>query len=128
MKKRTLHPDIKAAVDNRLTAAISAANYRITLNTQKQNARLKLEKDLTFSLSGGIFNISPELISFVQALIFMGHKEFVMLDVNKNPIEISDLQDFQEQIVGRYAECMNEFLVEFKSIQKARTTKALLGE
>lgn len=121
-----MNPDIKAAIDARLEAALANSNYRITLNNQKQNARLKLERDLTYSINGGIFAVSPELISFAQALISRGATSAIMLDINKNPIEITDLEEFTEQVMERYYECMNEFLAEFKSIQKARTTKTLI--
>lgn len=126
MTKKT-NPDIQAAIDTRLVDAVAAANYRITLNNQKQNARLKLQKDLTYSVNGGIFSITPELISFVAALITMGKDETVLLDVNKNPIEIADLEEFQDTIVGIYHECTNQFLVDFKAINKQRTAKALVG-
>ena len=122
-----MNPDIQAAIDERLEAAIASSNYRITLNNQKQNARLKLERDLTFSINGGIFPTTPELSSFVQALRALGKDSAILLDVNKNPIEISNLEEFLENLVERYFECMNEYLVEFKAIQKARTTKAVVG-
>lgn len=121
-----MNPDIKAAIDGRLEAAIASANYRITLNNQKQNARLKLERDLTYAANGGIFAVTPELISFVHVLVSMGKDSGILLDVNKNPIEIESLPAFLESVIERYHECMNEFLVEFKSLQRARTTKSLV--
>lgn len=124
----TFNPDLQAAIDARLADALATANYRITLNNQKQNARLKLQKDLTYSVNGGIFNITPELISFVSALISNGKDEAILLDANKNPIEIENLQDFFDVLMEKYYQCMNDFLVEFKSIQKTRTAKALIGE
>lgn len=123
-----MNPDITAATDARLEEALASSNYRITLNTQKQNARLKLERDLTFSINGGIFPATPELISFLQALRSLGKTSTILLDINKNPIEIENLEEFLESIVERHFECMNEYLVEFKAIQKARTTKTLVGE
>ena len=123
-----LHPDLQAAIDARLNDAIAAANYRLTLTNQKHNARLKLQKDLIYAKNGGMFSISPELISFVQTLIDMGKEDAILLDVNKNPVEITDLQDFQEAIVAQYYERMNDFLYEFKSLQKSRTAKSVIGE
>lgn len=122
-----MNPDIKAAIDERLEAALASSNYRITLNNQKQNARLKLERDLTYATNGGIFVVSPELISFTRTLISIGKTGAIMLDINKNPIEITDLEQFFEGLIERYYECMNEFITEFKSIQKARSAKALVG-
>jgi hypothetical protein len=122
-----MNPDITAAIDKRLEDALANSNYRITLNLQKQNAKLKLERDLTYATNGGIFSVSPELISFVHTLISMGKENGILLDVNKNPVELPNLQEFLDNLIERYYECMNEYLVEFKSIQKARTTKALVG-
>jgi len=119
---------IDAAIDERLNAAIAASNYRITLNNQRQNARLALQKGLTYAVNGGVFNIDATLISLVQSLISMDKESAILLDVNQNPVEIENLQDFQESIVEIYYEKMNEFLAEFKSIQKSRTAKALIGE
>lgn len=123
-----MNPEFQAAIDERLEAALATANYRITLNTQKQNARLRLERELTYSAHGGIFAITPELISFLQTLIQLGKSSTILLDMNKNPIEIPDIAQLLESVVERYYECMNEFIVEFKSIQRARSTKALVGE
>lgn len=125
--KRNLQPEFRAAIDTRLEDAVSKANYRITLNNQIQNARLKAEKGLTYSLNGGIFKISPDLISFVQTLLTLGQEDVILLDINKNPIEVSDLSEFQQEIVGRYYETMNEFLSEFKTIRQKRTTEALIS-
>jgi hypothetical protein len=58
----------------------------------------------------------------------MGKEDAILLDVNKNPVEITDLQDFQDSIVAQYYERMNDFLYEFKSLQKSRTAKAVIGE
>lgn len=121
-------PEMQAVIDDRLNEAVAAANYRLTLTTQKNNAKLKLQKDLIFAKNGGMFNVSQELISFVQALITFGKSDAVLLDINKNPIEITDLQDFLETIIDQYYECTNDYLHEFKSLQKARTAKALVGE
>jgi len=111
----------------RLSQAIATANYRITLNNQKQNARLKLNKDLTYAINGGIFLITTALLSFTSTLVLQGKTEIIMLDNNNNPIEITDLIAFNETILDKYYEHMNEFLYEFKQINKSRTP-ALVGE
>jgi hypothetical protein len=115
------------ANQERLSQAIATANYRITLNNQKQNARLKLKKDLTYATNGGIFLITPELLSFTSTMVLQGKTEIIMLDINSNPIEILDLVAFNETILDKYYEIMNEFLFEFKQINKSRTP-ALVGE
>lgn len=121
-------PDLQGAIDERLSEALASANYRITLNIQKQNALLKLQRNLTHSTNGGTFNVTPELISFVATLISRGRTETILLDVNNNPIEISDLESFLETIMDIHYECLNEYLVDIRSIVKSRTPKAIVGE
>lgn len=118
--------DLDAAVDERLVAAIDRANYQITLNAQKQNARLKLDTDLVYAAHGGLFKADPALISFVEVLLNRDQEDAVLMDVNKNPIHIPDLRDFQDSLLERYYQATNEFLAEFKKIQKARKTESLV--
>lgn len=120
------HPDLQAAIDERLQAALAQSNYRITLVNQKQNALLKLQKNSMYSINGGTFSITPELISFVTSLLHLGKDEAILLDINKNPISIVDLQDFADTIVQVYYEHMNDYWFEIKSITKNRNTKGLI--
>lgn len=121
------NPDLGAAIDERLEKAIERANYQITLGTQKRNSRLKLELELKFATNGGLFQVSPELISFVQTLINRGHDDAILIDVNHNPIFIENLEDFQEKIIEQYYQALNEFLAEHRRIQKSRKPEALVS-
>lgn len=122
------NPDLQVAVDARLSEAVEAARYRTTLNMQKKNALLKLQRDLTLALNGGTFTASQELISFLSSLLWAGKTDVVLLDSNDNPIDIADLETFFEKVTDTYYEAMNEYLVTIKGINKLRTTKALVGE
>ena len=124
----TANIDLQSAIDTRLQDALASANLRISLNNQKNNARLKLQNDLLYSTNGGTFYISQHLISFISALITCGKTEAIVIDNNSNPIEITDLNAFQENILDVYYQGTNEFLTEFKSIQRSRTVKAAVGE
>jgi hypothetical protein len=114
------------AMDERLQAALSASNYQISLRTLRAQAKQRLQQATTFSLNGGTFQATPELISFVQTLINLHQEKSVLLDVNKNPIEV-ELEPFLEKSVELYQEAHNDYLIEYKQIQKSRTTKAVVG-
>lgn len=124
--KKTNH-DLQAAIDKRLEEALIHANYRITLNIQKQNARLKLENALIYATAGGTFHINPSLISFVAALTSSGKTSVTLLDVNANPIQIEDLLEFHQKILDIYSEALNDYTIQIKTLGKARTTKAIAG-
>jgi hypothetical protein len=119
--------DLQAAIDTRLEEALVHANYRTTLNIQKQNARLKLENALVYATSGGTFQINPALISFAAALVTGGKTSVTLLDVNANPIQIEDISEFYQKILDIYSEALNDYTIQIKTLGKARTTKAVVG-
>ena len=108
-------------VDERLAKALEASNYRLTLNVQRENSRLKLKNHLTYAANGGIFKITQEFISFIFALS-QSKESGVILDSNENPVKIDNLEDFYEEILSIYQEGMNEYLIEFEKFKKLRTT------
>ena len=112
---------IESAVDERLAVALDASNYRLTLNIQRENSKLKLKNHLVYSQNGGIFKITQDFISFIFALS-QSKKSAVVLDSNENPVKIDDLVDFYENILDIYQEGMNDYLIEFEKFKKLRTT------
>jgi hypothetical protein len=116
---------LQEALDNRLQDALDFSNYRITLYNQKQLLKQKLDEQLTISINGGIIKVSQELISFIGYIISMGKNDVILLDINKNPIFIDDLNAFHKDIIAKYYQSMNDYLVEFKNMQKARNVKSL---
>ena len=116
------------SIDPKLAQALEVSNYRVSLANQRKNARLKLNRFLTYPKNGGVFFVTPELISFVNTLIIHGKESTILLDTNENPIEITDLETFFEEVYDRYYQAMNDFLIEHKEIQKSRTIKKLVFE
>ena len=112
---------VTTAIDERLAQALEASNYRLTLNIQRENSKLKLLTRLVYSEGGGIFKITPDFIAFVFALS-QNKKSGVILDTNDNPIKIESLEDFFENILEVYYEGTNDYLSEFEKFKKLRTT------
>lgn len=112
---------IADVVDEKLAKALDASNYRLTLNVQRENSKLKLKNHLVYSINGGIFKISQEFISFIFA-ISQSKPSAVVLDSNENPIKIEDLASFYEEILELYQEGMNDYLLDFEKFKKLRTT------
>ena len=116
---------IENIVDDKLAQALEASNYRLTLNIQRENSKLKLKTHLTYSMNGGIFRISQDFISFIFALSQGKKNSAVVLDINDNPIKIDDLSDFYEEVISIYQEGMNEYLSEFEKFKSLRTPSKL---
>ena len=111
---------------SKLTKALEFSNYRLTLNVQHNALRSKVQTLLSYSINGGTFEISQMLISFIQTLITQGHTKAVLLDVYNNPIEITVLDDFLEEILSRYFEATNEYHAEYSKIKKSRKVHKLI--
>lgn len=110
-------------MDDRLTKALEYSNYKVTVFRQKQNLKLRLENLLTYAYNGGMFKISQELISFIDALLRKEVNEVVLVDSRENPVKINDLQDFYDTILGLYFEATNEYHLEYEKLRKARSVK-----
>jgi hypothetical protein len=115
-------------MDPKLERALESSQYRETLNNQMQALKSQVEVKLMYSINGGTFSVSPELITFVELLISKGQTESVLLDINRTPILITDLKDFQTNILSRYYEVTNDYLTQYEKIRKARSVNKIVGK
>lgn len=115
-------------MDDRLEKALEFANYRVGLFNQKENIKLKMETMLSYGINGGIFKATPELISFITLISSHGKDTVVLIDINGNPIEITDLDLFKNELLSRYFEATNYYHVEYTKLRKARSVKDQYSE
>lgn len=114
-------------MSERLTKALEFANYRLTLNNQITALRSKVQTKLIYSINGGTFTISRDLITFVESLIRKDYNsDVVLIDNFQNPIMIEDLEDFLENISSKYFEVTNDFHAEYIKLRQARKVQKLL--
>lgn len=111
---------------NKLSKALEFANYRTTLNIQHNNMKARVQTVLNYSVNGGTFKITHELISFVNLLLQRELTESVLLDVYNNPIHIDNLEDFLEELLSRYFEAVNEYYADYSKLRKSRKVHKLL--
>ena len=115
-------------MDDRIKKAIEFANYRKSLFNSKENLKIKVDSILTHATNGGLFKSSPELISFVKLIIDSGKESIVLIDVNGNPIEITDLSVFYEDLLDKYFRATNLYHAEYTKLKKARSVKDQMAE
>jgi hypothetical protein len=114
-------------MDPRLKNALEFSDFRSSLNLQRQQLKDRLESDLVYGYNGGIFKIDTQLISFLELLLEKGKTEnFPLLDSNKNPIMIENVEKFRDEITDRYFTAVNSYYLENEKIKKSRTFKKLL--
>ncbi len=113
-------------MDERLTAALARGNYQITAFEQRQNFKIRVKLMLMHSVNGGLFKITLDLITFVDLLIRRGKTEIILLDSRDNPIKITDLSTFLDQLLEIYQEATNEYHLEYEEFKKKRTVVSLV--
>jgi|TARA_R110000744_G_scaffold378526_1_gene494787 hypothetical protein len=113
-------------MDERLERALEFGNYRTTVSNQKRNVIARMQTLQLVHHSNGSFTANPNTISFVQTLISVGKTSSVILDTKENPIEITDLTEFLELLVGAYTEGVNEYKVQMDKLKKSRNIKKIM--
>lgn len=115
-------------MDERLSKALEFSNFRVSLFNKKENIRLKMDSICSYAVNGGIFKADPQTITFVKLVLDSGRDAVVLIDVNGNPIEITDIRSLYEELTSRYFQATNFYHVEYDKIKKARSVRSLFPE
>ena len=107
-------------MDKRIEQALEFSNFRISLFDKKESIKLKKDSLLCYALNGRIFTANIELITFIKAMIDSGKEKVVVLDINDNPLEITNLQNFYDELYTRYSQAMNYYNAEYENLRKSR--------
>lgn len=95
---------------------IDQARARFDHQAARRCLREKYQAKLNFAHAGGMFQASPEMISFLN---LYRDQIIVLEDLYHNPVEVivNDLLDRMQQ---RWQEQMNAWYAEYKSIESQR--------
>jgi hypothetical protein len=114
-------------MDQQLKQALDFANYQQTFSIQKKVLKERMAAKLTYGFNGGLFRIDRTLLTFVDMLCAKDRlTDVVLLDVNQNPVLISDVQAFCDEIFSRYFEVTNEYFAQYQQIKKSRSVEKLI--
>jgi hypothetical protein len=114
-------------MEDLLKRALEFSNYRQTLSIQKKVLKEKINAQLTYGYGGGIFKIDRPLIVFVQMLIDQGRvQDIPLLDVNDNPIMVSNMEQFRDEIMDRYFSALYDYYEKDQAIRKSRSVEKLV--
>jgi len=113
-------------MDEKLSKALEFGNYSATLDNQKRMLHEKFVTDTLYFVSGGQFTINKELINYCQTLVSNDQSTVILLDDNGIPIEISDVQEFQTEILDKHFTALNELYTEYKKLEKSRSVDGLV--
>jgi len=115
-------------MDEKLEKALAAANHRLNLLNLKENLKIKFDTIVTYATNGGIFKATRELIVFVKIIIDSNRSTVVLIDENGNPIEITDIPNFYENLLDKYFQATNYYHYEYTKLKKIRSSAELFSE
>jgi hypothetical protein len=113
-------------MDQRLSDALAFANYRLTLQVQRQNILARVETALLITHQGAVFRASLELISFV-GLMAIRDDDLYVDDNSGNCHRIEDKNQFLDLLVKTYNNANKIKLEEQQKLKSARTTAKIVG-
>lgn len=112
--------------DKKLNEALAFANYRLTLQVQRQNIEARVEAALLISYNGAMFKASQELINFVGLRTIRG-EQILVEDNSNNVTVIDDGNDFLKTLLNAYDSAMQLKQEEQKRLKSARSTAKIVG-
>lgn len=107
-------------MDQRLKEALEYSNYRLSLATHKKNIRLRAEAIQLVSDSGGMFRANEQLVLWLDYLVRAGASQYVLLDINDQPVMIKDLAALRDRLYDAHTKSMNLMHAETEKIKRAR--------
>ena len=112
--------------DKKLNEALAFANYRLTLQIQRQNIEARVEAALLVSCNGAIFKATQSLINFVSLRVTR-NEQILVEDNSNNVIIIEDGNNFLKILLDAYDSAMQLKQEEQKRLKSARSTAKIVG-
>jgi hypothetical protein len=114
-------------MDKRLEKALDFSNYMITLENQKRILKEQYQNNIIFYFGGGQFTATQQLLSFCHSLVLLEQPSAVLIDDNDIPIEIENLDEFTDNVIGVYWKAANTYLIEYNKLRSNRTIEGIIG-
>jgi hypothetical protein len=94
---------------------ISHARTRFEHAAAKRLLKEKYQAKFTFAYGGGMWQAGPELLTTLKCCTGTA----VILDLYENPVQVN-AEEFYEQVLQRWQEQLNAWLVEYEQLNKNR--------
>jgi hypothetical protein len=114
-------------MDEKLKKALEISNLSTVLNDQKRLLKESFLDKIVIYKNGGIFTISPELINFTQNALNRDLTSVVLVDDNTLPVEITDLEEFVDDIYDIYFTATNKYYQDYKELTKNRSVEKIIN-
>ncbi len=105
---------------------LSYKNSMRNFNLNKKVMQDKVSNGLIFYQNGGTFNITQELIGFLNYLVQSGKTTVNILDKNNIPINITDVATFLEKVSEQYFYVLNFYYEEYEQLRSSTNIEIAL--
>jgi len=105
---------------------LSYRNTMRTFNLNKKVMQDKVSSILIHHENGGSFDITQELIGFLNYAVQNNKTSIVVLDRNNLPIKINDISKLLETISSKYFEAINDFYIQYEQLRSSSNIKVAL--
>ena len=94
---------------------ISHSRARFDHATARRVLKEKYQAKFTFAHAGGLWQAGPELLTTLKCCT----GDVVILDLYEAPVRVN-AEEFYEQVLQRWQEQLNAWLVEYEELNKKR--------
>ena len=94
---------------------IAHARARFEHESSKRNLKEKYQAKFVFAHAGGMWQAGPELLTTLKCCTGF----VVVPDLYENPVRV-DAEEFYEQVLQRWQEQLNAWLVEYEQLNRNR--------
>jgi hypothetical protein len=94
---------------------ITHARARFDHAAARRTLKEKYQAKLTFAHAGGMWSAGPELLTTLKCC----SGTVVILDLYENPVQVNT-EEFYEQVLQRWQEQLNAWLVEYEELNQNR--------
>ena len=115
-------------MDEALEKALDFSNFTVTLNAQKRILHDKYSDELVMYSNNGKFTITKEILNFCFMLVSTNINKTVIIDDNRTPIQIDDVEAFMLQATQHFTDANNMYLDEYKALSTKRSVEGLVDE
>ena len=113
-------------MDEALEKALDFSNFTSTLNAQKRILHEKYLGTLIMYSNNGKFTITKEILNFCFMLLSTNISKTVLVDDNRTPIQIDDVEAFMLKATQHYTDATNKYLEEYKILSTKRNVEGLV--
>jgi hypothetical protein len=94
---------------------IAHSRARFEHEAARRTLREKYQAKFTFAHAGGMWQAGPELLTLLKCC----SGSVVILDLYETPVQVN-AEEFYEQVLQRWQEQLNAWLVEYQEMNKNR--------